>query len=256
MIKELISKNRFTHWYTPDGTPAHETDSADGTRKVKVNVTHARKAGLFPSVTSILSLLKKEALEDWKQEQLVKACLTLDRTLSESEHDYVNRVVDHAFSKSEEAKTFGGECHYFMQDVLQKTERAIYDLPEKTMERIREVFTKEMASAVCEKGLVCLEYKYAGRSDCQSTDNAGKTTRWEFKTQGTKPGEPITTYDEWIMQIAAYDFIDPSDYHKAFVVSSTEPGRVDIWTYDAKEKQEAFKAFLGLREVFKFIKKI
>lgn len=255
MVRDILTKNRYTNFYNPDGTPAWEVDGASG-KRVKVTVVHARKLGLLPSVTNILSILRKEALEDWKQEQLVRACLDLQRGDTESEHDYVNRVVDKAFSKSETAKDFGSECHYFIQDVLQGKERAEYDLPELTIIAIRNELKKHIVTAVCEKPLVSAGYGYAGRSDCRSIGHDGVATRWEFKTQGTKTGEKIKTYDEWLMQVAAYDHIEPSGAWKALVVSSTEPGRVEIYDYAKDDVNKAFQAFLGLLAAFKFIKKI
>lgn len=252
MIK-TITKNRVTHWYNEKGEARHTVKAQNG-NEIKTTVVHARKMGLLPSVTSIIALMHRQALEDWKQEQLIKACMKLDKTLSETDDQYVNRVVDEAFTKSSTAIDFGKETHYFLQDLLQGKMRAEYSIPEITQIAIRNFVNKEILSAVCEKPLVHPAHKYAGQRDCRSVGHDGKTTTWDFKTQSTKVGEKIKSYNEWIMQIAAYDAVEPSDCYKSLVISSTEPERVEVVEYDKETIDGAFKAFLGLREVFKFIK--
>lgn len=253
-MKDILTKNRFTHWYDQYGNPMHETTGADGVKQVKVTLSHARKNGYYPSVTNILSLLKKEAVEDWKQEQLVKACMNLKRLDTESESDYVHRVVNEAFNKSTKALDFGSEVHYFIQDYLQGTMRATYSIKQETQNKIKEVLDKEIKEGVCEKPLVNKIFKYAGKRDCRSIGHDGKSTTWDFKTQGTVQGKKINSYDEWLMQIAAYDAVELSDCYKSLVISSTEPERVEVIEYSNEDIEEALKGFLGLREVFKFIK--
>lgn len=255
MVRDILTKNRYTNYYNSDGTPAHEVESSDGKKRVKVTVTHARKLGLYPSVTNILSIIKKEALEDWKQEQLVKACLKLQRGETESEYDYVNRVVDLAFAKSEDAKDFGTEVHYFIQNVLQGKERALYEIPFVTQENIRKCFA-DVVSSECEKPLVSTLHGYAGRSDCRSVNKDGVSCRWEFKTQNTKADKKITVYEDWLMQLAAYNAIEPADTFKVLVVSSTEQERVEVIEIDKKDIEDALNGFLGAVKLFKYLKKL
>lgn len=253
MIKTVLNKKRFTHWYKPDGSPCHTIEGANG-NIVKVDVRHAKRLGLFPSVTNILKLLAKENLETWKQEQLIKACMELQQGAQEDEAHYINRVVDCAFNKSETAIGFGLECHQFIQDVLQGQERAEYTLPKVTQSIIRDVLKREIASAVCEKEVTHTALKYAGRYDIRSVGHDGKSCLWDTKTQNTKAGEKVKIYDETVMQISAYDAIEPCTLHKCLIVSSTEPERVEVVTLEPDDIAEAFSAFKGLREVFKYVK--
>jgi len=250
---KTITKNRFTHWYNEKGEACHTVTGKYG-NEIKTTVVHARKMGFFPSVTSIIGLLHREQLENWKQDQLIRACMKINKTSEETDDQYINRVVEEAFTKSTTAIDFGKETHYFIQDLLQGKMRAEYSIPEITQNAIRNFVNKEIVHSICEKPLVHSVYKYAGQRDCRSVGRDGKSTTWDFKTQSTKVGEKIKSYDEWIMQIAAYDAVEPSDCYQSLIISSTEPERVEVMEYDKETIDAAFKAFLGLREVFKFIK--
>lgn len=60
------------HWYDEGGL-VEFVPSADGKRMVRPTVRHARKLGLLPSVTSVLGILEKPALVEWKRREYAKA---------------------------------------------------------------------------------------------------------------------------------------------------------------------------------------
>lgn len=80
----LVPRESASHWYFPDGSPLHEVERADGKGTRPTNLRDARKLGLYPSVTNILSVLAKPGLNAWKQEQAILAALTLPRRSGES----------------------------------------------------------------------------------------------------------------------------------------------------------------------------
>lgn len=253
MIREALTKKRHTRWYWPSGKACHEITCANGVA-TQPDVRHAKKLGLYPSVTSILKMLNKENLELWKQEELIKACMALKQEQNEPIDTYVGRVVKSAFEKSDTAISFGLETHQFIQDVLQGKERAQYSIPEITQIAIRNTLRREIKEAVCEKEVVHHALKYAGRYDMRSLCHDGRSCIWDTKTQNTKTGEKVKVYDETVMQISAYDAIEPATLHRCLIVSSTEPERVEVVDIEAEEIEKAFKAFIGLREVFKYVK--
>ena len=67
-----------------DGVPLHTVLSAKGEPR-PTTLRDARKLGLLPSVTNILSILSKPELTSWLQEQAVMAALTLPRIAGETE---------------------------------------------------------------------------------------------------------------------------------------------------------------------------
>ena len=72
----IIPREPSSHWYFPDGTPLHQVPRADGKGSRPTSLRDARKLGLFPSVTNVLSILAKPGLEAWKQEQAILAART------------------------------------------------------------------------------------------------------------------------------------------------------------------------------------
>lgn len=63
----IVPRESASHWYFPDGTPLHEVPRADGKGQRPTSLRDARKLGLFPSVTNVLSILAKPGLDAWKQ---------------------------------------------------------------------------------------------------------------------------------------------------------------------------------------------
>ena len=79
----IVPRESASHWYFPDGTPIHEVPRADGKGTRPTSLRDARKLGLFPSVTNVLGVIAKPALDAWKQEQAILAALTLPRNEGE-----------------------------------------------------------------------------------------------------------------------------------------------------------------------------
>ena len=90
----LIQRESPSHWYLPDGTPYHEVVRADGNGTRAVTLRDARKVNALPSVTNILGILAKPALDAWKQEQAILAALTLPKRDDEPLDAFARRVVD------------------------------------------------------------------------------------------------------------------------------------------------------------------
>ena len=59
------AQTESSHYYLPDGTPVHG------------DLRQARKANALPSVTTILSVLAKPGLDNWKQETAILQSLPL-----------------------------------------------------------------------------------------------------------------------------------------------------------------------------------
>jgi hypothetical protein len=98
------------HWYKKDGTPIHRIVGKNG-RERDTTLRDARKHGLYPSVTGILNVLDKPALNKWKVNQAYLAALTLPRIDGEKLDDFKKRAEIDANAEVEEAKKIGGEIH-------------------------------------------------------------------------------------------------------------------------------------------------
>lgn len=82
-----------SHWYYVDGRPCYELPKKDGNGMKATTLADARKLNLLPSVTTILRVLAKPALESWKMEQACLAVMTAPRLPDEVLDAFVERVL-------------------------------------------------------------------------------------------------------------------------------------------------------------------
>lgn len=93
------------HWYKRDGTPAYTINGRDTTLR------DARRFGLLPSVTTILSCVAKPALTDWMVKQGVLAALTGTRLEGESDDAYIARILADSRQQAIDAANEGSRIH-------------------------------------------------------------------------------------------------------------------------------------------------
>ena len=77
---KLDNYNKFTsesgHWYTQEGEPMYTLIGANGKER-NTTLRDAKSLGLVPSVTTILGMVAKPALENWKITQAIKSAINL-----------------------------------------------------------------------------------------------------------------------------------------------------------------------------------
>ena len=73
------------HWYSKDGSPRYTIEGKTGVRATTLR--DARKHDLVPSVTTILNLLAKPGLDNWKQEQVLLSALDHLQTNNSSDSE-------------------------------------------------------------------------------------------------------------------------------------------------------------------------
>jgi hypothetical protein len=108
LVKENTSESG--HWYLPDGSPAYRIVGKNGKER-NSTVKDAREHGLLPSVTTIIGCASKPALDVWKQQQAILSALTLPRLESESEEDWLSRVVADSKETAKQAAERGTQIH-------------------------------------------------------------------------------------------------------------------------------------------------
>lgn len=91
------------HWYKPDGTAMHWIAKKDGSGDRPTTLADAKKLGLFPSVTSILKILNKPALQDWITRQAVMAVVTAPDAPGEALDAKITRILEIDRQQNEEA---------------------------------------------------------------------------------------------------------------------------------------------------------
>ena len=259
----IVPRESASHWYFPDGTPLHEVARADGKGNRPTSLRDARKLGLFPSVTNILSILAKPALDAWKQEQAILAALTLPRNEGEALDDFAKRVVTDMHGEVGRAADLGSAVHAAIEGYAQGRW-----LPEdkevaRLFEPARQWFDKEVAQVhSVEIATAHLEWGFAGRVDLVATlHSTGRPTVIDFKTQKTRRDKdgnfkPIL-HDTWPLQLEAYrqalasrDKGLTNAAIASVVIGSTDPVPVVVKVWDDADKAGFFKAFLAARDLW------
>jgi hypothetical protein len=259
----IVPRESASHWYFPDGTPLHEVPRADGKGQRPTSLRDARKLGLFPSVTNVLSILAKPGLDAWKQEQAILAALTLPRSEEETLDDFAKRVLVDMTSEVGRAADLGSAVHAAIEGYAQGRW-----LPEdkgvaRLFEPARQWFDKEVIAVhSVEIATAHLEWGYAGRVDLVATlRSTGRPTVIDFKTQKTRRDKdgnfkPIL-HDTWPLQLEAYRMALASRDKgladaaiASVVIGSTDPVPVVVKVWDDADKDGYFRAFLAARDLW------
>lgn len=259
----IVPRESASHWYFPSGVPLHEVPRADGKGQRPTSLRDARKLGLFPSVTNVLSILAKPGLDAWKQEQAILAALTLPRNEEETLDDFAKRVLVDMTSEVGRAADLGSAVHAAIEGYAQGRW-----LPEdkgvaRLFEPARQWFDKEVIAVhSVEIATAHLEWGYAGRVDLVATlRSTGRPTVVDFKTQKTRRDKdgnfkPIL-HDTWPLQLEAYRMALASRDKgladaaiASVVIGSTDPVPVVVKVWDDADKDGYFRAFLAARDLW------
>lgn len=199
-------RERESHWYYPDGTACHTVIAKSTGLPRPTTVKDARKLGLVPSVTNILAMKAKPALDVWKQDNAILAALNTERRPGESEKDWHSRIAEESERIGKEAAEWGTLIHEQIEQY--NTSGAFLGTGEVLAyvagyerwfrENIVEVISAE--ASVVGNG-------YAGRLDVHAIiRHEGKNRRAviDAKSQKLKGKAKGNFYNEWAMQLAAY----------------------------------------------------
>lgn len=279
------------HWYDRTGKSCHTQPkkSAPGETRA-TTLADARKLGLLPSVTTILGILDKPQLTDWKLEQITKEWIhrlnvihAPNRSLEDvfaATHDLISRdpdelhdeIVDHAFRQVEQAADAGELIHKAAEKALQGLDydhdepvflpelKATFPMSCFIMPVERFVRENEIVPLGHEVRIACLKHGYAGTGDLPFQSPRGRGFG-DWKTRKTKPGKPVKAYDTQVMQIAAYhgahfDATAITGQTTGFnlFISTTEPGRIDPVWYEPGQISTAYEGFTSLCAVWRALK--
>jgi hypothetical protein len=107
------------HWYTHKGEPCYEVPCKSRPGEMRpTTLRDARKMNLVPSVTSILAVVRKPALEDWRMRSLLEEAVTVKRNDTESDTEYIDRIINGYRQNTEMARDYGTACHIAVEDLI------------------------------------------------------------------------------------------------------------------------------------------
>lgn len=278
LIMATLTKQRIdsAHWYDIDGKPCHtQVTKAGGTRPT--NLRDARKYGLFPSVTGIISILSKPGLEKWKLKQVALAAFNTEKKKDESEESRLNRALNSAFEQVDLASDFGTKVHEVIERHF-KEGAAIPDgellLPTGVKTDYHTVidpvvkFHDPLTVVESEIRVVNKDVGFAGTMDEAFVYGDGGIGVLDFKTRRTESGQKVVSYPGQAMQIAAYGATYWADKLNTkyedivsrmiganLYISSTEPGRFDVVKYKGDQLLLEWNAFVLCAALWRWMKK-
>jgi hypothetical protein len=232
------------HWYGADGSPQYDAD-----------LREARKSGLYASPTSIdKACFVNEFLQNWKNEQVVIACLDNPRQPHETPEDYANRVYELSLEKTRVAGEFGTKVHAGIE---------VWPEPPKDPEvqpwvdRFAEWYAENIQEKIGSE-VVLLDHQIgvAGKCDLRAIHKIHGRCIVDYKTQGIKPDEKgrkvPNYYPSWIRQLAFYAGADAKDSGLwpqfpaaiSLVLDSTEASKPYMKVWEPEAIKNAYKVFV------------
>lgn len=259
----LVRPESGSHWYTPSGAPLHEVERADGKGTRPTTLRDARKLGLYPSVTNILSVLSRPGLDAWKQEQAILAALTLPRRNGETTDDFARRVVADMSQQVRDAADLGSAIHRAIELYAQSGKLPENPEVARLFEPAKQWFDSQVDCVhSVEAAVAHPEWGFGGRVDLVATLRCtGRPCVIDFKTQRTrlnKAGQFAPIFHEvWPLQLEAYRQAlvsrDPGlcgAETASVVIGSTDPVPVITHVWDPLEAPSRFRAFLAARQLW------
>lgn len=225
--------DREAHWYNANGEPVYTLPKKDGTGDRWTTIRDAKALHLRPSVTNIMGMVNKPGLEAWKLKQAVLSAISLDRSEEyESKEDFAQRVFLDSLTETRRAANFGTSVHKMVEGYLTGEIPDELDAFERVfLEGFMPWFQQNKVEPwALEKSFATEDY--GGRLDFMGSIN-GVFVIADWKTQATKPDEPIVFWPEWPVQLKAYKKgVDADDaLLMSLVISSTEVGRVQPYVW-------------------------
>lgn len=240
----IVAPEQSTHWYKPDGEPRYGA-----------TLREARKERLYPSVTTILSIIAQPGLEAWKQEQAILAALTLPRLDNEPADAFAKRVARDAKETGLQAADVGTAIHDALERYCRDGDLVNVSGYAGVLSQAREWLDEhiDLASSRFEVS-ASSRAGYAGRIDLVGYDTAGVPIIVDFKSQNVKKYPKV--YSKWVYQGAAYMGMDidgwPEGPHAPRFVNLVISTNPEIQVVTAKEptQEQLHRAWMAFSSAF------
>ena len=231
------------HWYTRDGVPRYTVMGKNGKER-NTTLRDARAENLVPSVTTVLNVMAKPALIQWLQKQVLMAALTLPRMYGESEDDWMARIIVDSKEQGRAAADAGTDIHASIQGFYEGAVVYRHEAHVKgTVAALDALYGHQ--GWIAERAFGH-SHGFGGKCDLHST--AGDGILADVKTKEFVDGDKIDTYDDHLMQLAAYRVglgIPKARCANVFV-SRSVPGLVVIKQWDEADLQRGWQMFCSL----------
>jgi hypothetical protein len=239
------------HWYQQDGSPQYTVKAKDGSDR-PTTLRDARKMNLVPSVTTVMKIMAKPGLDVWKNEQLLLAAMTLPRKETETEKEFIARIVADSKETGKQAAEKGTRIH-------ESIER--WYAGDRSIEHIDTAKAFEMAvfehfkTDPFEKWKTEISFTsplgFGGKVDLHTTTGLGIVI--DAKTKDFGPDDKIEAYDEHLMQLSAYRFGLglPNARCANVFCSRTHHGLIKVVEWSEEDLARGWEMFQSLLQFWK-----
>ena len=244
--------NKFTsesgHWYNQDGEPMYTIIGANGKER-NTTLRDAKSLGLVPSVTTIISMIAKPSLENWKIDQALKSALSLERYEDESLESFTYRCKQDSKQISLKAASEGTKIHAMIEKgFLGKRKTKPYNIIKAWLD---ENYPNEEWIA---EDSFCADSGYGGKIDLYSNSGIFIDFKTKDNLEGKDPARLV--YDEHGMQLSAYaqgcNFDDVERISIFVDRKNTDIILCHVWDKESHSKHLAM--FNNILEYWKLVK--
>ncbi|MBK1884664.1 hypothetical protein JIN85_19795 [Luteolibacter pohnpeiensis] len=248
-------RERDAHWYHKNGDPCHTVIAKTTGLPRQTNLTDARKLGLIPSVTNILSMKSKPALDVWKLDKSILAALNLEKKPGESHENFLSRIAEESEAETKKAAAWGTAIHEQIEQYC--TQGAFLGTGEilDYVACFDTWYRANVVEVISAEQSVVGSLGYAGRLDLHAMIQYNGETRRaiiDAKSQKLKGKADGNFYKEWSMQLAAYadctrEEGEPLPLLVSLLIPSDNPGPIQMKVWDnGLDALDAFHACFRL----------
>ena len=244
--------NKFTsesgHWYTKDGEPMYTIIGANGKER-KTTLRDARQLSLVPSVTTVMNMIAKPSLENWKMNQVLNSALTLERHEGESLQSFSYRCRQDSQKVGKEAAERGTKIHAMIEKGFLGTST---NKPYKAVKKyLDEHYPDEEWIA---EDSFCADQGYGGMIDLYSKSGIFVDFKTKDNLEGKDPKRLV--YDSHGMQLSAYaqgcGFDDPE--RVSIFVDRKDTALIACYIWDKESHAKHLAMFNNILEYWKLEK--
>lgn len=241
------------HWYSREGAPCYEVLAKSGLPRA-TTLSDARKMGLVPSVTTVLSVVAKPALETWKVRQGILSALTLARQPAENDDAYLARVMQDSQQQAKDAAAEGTrihdacECHWQGRHYPPRYRPHVYAV----LEELHRLFPG-VNDWIAERSFASRD-GYGGKVDLHSP-STGITCDYKGKDGDFSDGKRLAYDQHW--QLAPYQRgLDlPLAPCANLFVSRTHPGKIASHVWKEKDVADGWRVFSNALALWKSMRR-
>ena len=236
------------HWYTQEGEPMYTIVGSNGKER-NTTLADARRLNLVPSVTGIINVASKPALETWKIKQAIESAIVLKMDESETIEDFVSRCKEHSKLIGKLSAERGSAIHHEIE--LGFAEGKETDSYVAIREYLDEHYPNEVWIA---EDSFCAEQGYGGKIDLYSENGIFIDFKTKDGLQGKDPKRLV--FDEHGMQLSAYaqgcGFNNPKRI--SIFVDRIETGLIACHQWDEASHSKHIDMFNALLTYWKLTK--